>query len=354
MPRAAGADDRQAGLLERPGDRVEDGHQDRDQRQRDHQADEQQVPAAGGRVGRDRHGHQPQDGRAQDEAEDEQDPTERRPAEDEHGDAGHGIERDPLGGEGQPQQDADHRQHDPERPRTAPATGPQRSEQGVRGDDEQPDVDVVHGDPALDEEHPVDQDEEAGQHRHIAATEQGPDQEEDQARHQGPGHDPGQAPGEGVAAGVDRCQRPVRGRDQDGLAIAARMGRVGVEGPRPGRERQPRVGVDRVGVRLDDVDRVARAIRCRAEQMDHAGRLVVEHPADVAGNPERRRQVRARLAIRLADLDDRYPLVGEGHVHGRLVDPGHLGHAPSGRVELDRVDDLARSPATRTTPRSHR
>ena len=52
--------------------------------------------------------------------------------------------------------DADDGHGDPERPRQRHDPGPDRREQRVGGDDEQPDVDVVHADPRLDEDHPVD------------------------------------------------------------------------------------------------------------------------------------------------------------------------------------------------------
>ena len=47
----------------------------------------------------------------------------------------------------------------------------------VRGDDEQPDVDVVHPDPRLDEEHPVDEDEQPDQPGDEPAAEQDPRQQ---------------------------------------------------------------------------------------------------------------------------------------------------------------------------------
>ena len=39
----------------------------------------------------------------------------------------------------------------------APPARPDGREERVGGDDEQPDVDVVHADPRLDEEHPVEE-----------------------------------------------------------------------------------------------------------------------------------------------------------------------------------------------------
>ena len=138
----------------------------------------------------------------------------------------------------------------------APPAGPQRGEQRVGGDDEQPDVDVVHPDPRLDEEHPVDDDEQADQPGDQAPAEQDPGEQIDERRRQRPGDDPGQPPGEGVRPGVDRRGRPGAVEQEQLLAIRRWVHRVEV-GP-PGRRheavRQPRIGVDRVAVRLDDVD----------------------------------------------------------------------------------------------------
>ena len=154
-------DDGEPGLLGRPGDRMEDGHEDRPERQGDHHRHEDVVRPARRPAGRHDHRHVAEDRRPEDQAEDQRDPPERRPAEDEDRDPGDRIQGDPLRGEAQAEQDPDQRERDPERPWTAPAARPERREQGVGGDDEQPDVDIVHPDPALDEEHPVDEDEDA-------------------------------------------------------------------------------------------------------------------------------------------------------------------------------------------------
>ena len=158
--------------------------------------------------------------------------------------------------------------------------------------------------------------------------------------HQRPGQDAGQAPGERVVPGVDRRQRPAGRRDEDRLPVAARVVAVRVERPGRGAEWQASIGKDRVAVGLDHVDRVARAIRGAAQDVDHPGRLVEDHPSDVAGHRDGRVEVRPRLAVRLAELDQPEAIVAEGDVQRRLVDAGDLGHAAGRGVEPDAGDDV--------------
>ena len=128
-----------------------------------------------------RHGdrHVAEDAGERDQPEDRQDPAERAPGEDQQGEAADGIERHPLAREGEAEQDADDGHRHPERPSGPPPAGPERGEHRVGGHDEQADVDVVHADPRLDEEHPVGQHEEPGQDRHEPASEQDPQQQVD-------------------------------------------------------------------------------------------------------------------------------------------------------------------------------
>ena len=145
-------------------------------------------------------------------------------------------------------------------PRHAPPARPHGGEQRVGSDDEQPDVGVVHADPRLDEEHPVDQDEDGHEPGHEPSPEQDPREEVQADRHQDTGDDPGQAPGEGMRADVDGRGLPVGAEDQELLAIGG--GVVGLDVHRPGGRLQAGgelgVGVDRVrgwlAMGFDDVD----------------------------------------------------------------------------------------------------
>ena len=198
--------DGQAGLLVGPGDRVEHGDQHEHQGDRDHEPGEEQVATAGDRLLGHGQGHITKHGRTQHERTDEQDPAERRATQDEHDHPGERVQADPLGGESEAEQETDQREDQPEGPGSAPAPRPQWGEQGIGGHDEQPDVDIIHGDPRLDEEHPIGQRQQRRQHRDVAPSEEQPDEQEQERSHERPGEHAGQAPGEGMVADVDRAQ----------------------------------------------------------------------------------------------------------------------------------------------------
>ena len=90
-----------------------------------------------------------------------------------------------------PSSSADDRHRQPERGAAPPPAGPDRGEDRVGRDDEQADVDVVHADPRLDEEHPVEDDEQRDEPRHEPPPEEDPRQQVEQGRRQGAGDDPG-------------------------------------------------------------------------------------------------------------------------------------------------------------------
>ena len=121
--------------------------------------------------------HVAEDRRDPDQPEDRQDATERAPDQDQQEQGPDRIGGDPFAREGEAQQDADDRHRDPERRPSLPPARPDRREDRVGGDDEQADVDIVHPDPGLDEEHPVGDDEQADEAGHEAAPEEDPGQE---------------------------------------------------------------------------------------------------------------------------------------------------------------------------------
>ncbi len=84
---------------------------------------------------------------------------------------------------------------------------PDRREERVRGNDEEPDVDVVHADPRLDEGHAVGEGEDADEDRDRPAPEEDPGQHVQETRRQGPEDDARQPPRERVVADVDRGGR---------------------------------------------------------------------------------------------------------------------------------------------------
>ena len=255
--------------------------------------------------------------------------------------AGDRVQADPLRGEGQSQQEPDDGQDDPERPRPSPAPQPERGEQGVGGHDEQADVDVVHRDPRLDEEHPVDEDEDGGDDRDLAAPEEDPGQQEDEAGHERAGDDPRDPPGEGVVAGVDRGERPVGGRDEDRLPVAARVIAVRVERPRLRREGQAGVGEDRVPVGLDDVDRRRRPVGVRPRTWTIWVGFVEEHPPDLAGHPER--LVEPRPVLRPVSGRRTIAIRSSPRVTYRLglSTPVDRREVEGAGLRVDRVDELA-------------
>ena len=115
--------DREAHLVVRPGDRVEDRGDHADERQRDHDQQEREVAEALALGHGDR--EVAQDGRDPDHPQDRHDPTERTPDEDQQDERPDGVGRHPLRGEAQAQQEPDHGHRQPERPATR-ATSPSR------------------------------------------------------------------------------------------------------------------------------------------------------------------------------------------------------------------------------------
>ena len=141
------------------------------------------------------------------------------------------------------------------RPRHQPVQSAAKTRVG--GDDEQADVDVVHADPRLDEEHPVGEDEQPDEAGDEAAPEEDPGEQVEQRRGQRPGDDARAAARRRRAT---RCRSPRTPRRASKTSSCWRsVGRVvGLKSARPGGRheavRQPGVGEDRVAVRLDDVD----------------------------------------------------------------------------------------------------
>ena len=150
LPTAAGAIDPESHLLVGPGDRVDHGDDHGEQGQGDHHQQECQVPEPGiaairGRRQADR--HVAEDAGDPDEPDDGQDATERAADQDQQQERADGVGGDPFGREGQSEQDADEWHRHPERGAALPPAGPDRREDRVGRDDEQPDVDIVHADP---------------------------------------------------------------------------------------------------------------------------------------------------------------------------------------------------------------
>ncbi len=204
------------------------------------------------------------------------------------------VERHPLRGEREAQEDADRGHRDPERAAPPPGAGPDRREQRVRRDDPETDVRVVHPDPRLDEEHPVGDREDPDENRDLAATEEDPGEEVEQPGHQGAGDDARQPPRERMLADFDAGHPAVAGEREDLLSIVGRIRLRDVDRQGGGLERQWGVGEDGVGVRLDHVDRPAVAARGGPEDVDHLGCLVVGDPRPLrraaessAGGPAR-------------------------------------------------------------------
>ena len=227
---------------------------DGDQGQRDHDQQEREVPKTGRFWDADR--HIAQDAGDTDEADDRQDPSECAADKDQQDERPDGIDRHPLAGQGEAQQHADDRHRQPESGPSPQPARPEGGEQRVRRDDEQPDVDVVHADPRLDEEHPVGDDEERQQAGHEPAPEEDPGEQVEQPGRQGTGDDAGEPPREGMGPDVDRGRRATPRKDQQLLAIHGRIVRLDVRGPGRRHESvgQARVGVDGVAMRLHDVD----------------------------------------------------------------------------------------------------
>ena len=296
--------DREPHLVVRPGDRVEDVDHDRRAGQRDHDHDERQVAEPG--PFRDDEREVAEDAGRDDQPEDDQHPAERAPGEDQDPDPADRVQRHPLRGQRESEAEPDQGHDDPERTAPLPVAGPERSEQRVRGEDAKRDVRVVHPDPGLDEEHPVDEGEDPDEDRDLSPPEQDPGQDVQQAGHRGAGEDAGDPPRERVLADLDADHLAARIEGQDLLAVVRRVALVRVHVDRDRVERQRRVGEDRarVAVGLDDVDRRAGPVGLDAEDVDHLGRLVVQDGRAAAGQWHRALPDRTVLG-RVAADDDR-------------------------------------------------
>ena len=282
-----------------------------------------------------RDGHVPEDGRGGGEAQHHHHAPERRPDEDQEADRPDRVEGDPLRGEAQAQQDADERHAHPEGSPPLPGARPDRREQGDRRDDEERRVRVVHRDPLLDEEHPVEQAEDPREDRHRAAAEQDSRQQEQQPGHERARDHARKSPGERVLADVDRGGLAIAAEHEQLLAVRGRLVDVDVRRPRGGLERQARVGEDAVPPRLHRVDGPARAVRRASERMHDLARIVDGDPADrgrhpdglvdgrrgaVGGEPDRgerlpRRRVDHRR-VESVNLDQAGRAAGKGDVAG--------------------------------------
>ena len=123
----------------------------------------------------------------------------------------------------------------------------------------EPDVGVVHPDPRLDEEHPVDEGDDRDEDADRPAAEQDPGEQVQEARHRGAREDARQPPGELVVPDVDARDLAGRGERQDLLAVVGR----GVAASSPSPRRTGRTGAAasaNTACRgaLDDVDRRGR------------------------------------------------------------------------------------------------
>ena len=301
---------------------MEDGHDHRYQGQRDHDEHEQEVGARGGRLACLRRGRGepaiPEHDGDRDQAQDRDHPTESGSDEDQEPDRGDRVGRHPLARKGEAEEQPDRRHQDPEGSAPLPRSRPEPGEQDVRRHEEEPHVHVVHGDPRLDEEHPVGQREDGDENADRAPPEEDPREEEDEPGGQRARDDTGQAPAELVIADVDAGHRTRCVEGEDRLPVGGRIGRGDIGRPGGRRERQARVGIDRVAVRLDDVDRRARAVRGRAEDVDHDRRRIERHALDLAGHGDRRLHRGRPHVGALRELDDRDGLAGRDEQAGRV------------------------------------
>ena len=161
--------------------------------------------------------------------------------------------------------------HDPP---PSPDAEVDRCEEGRGDDDERRHVRVVHGDARVGERHPFDQDEHRGDDRDTPAPEQDAREQIDGARHERAHDHTGEAPCQRVRADVDAGDRSSGRQRQQVLAIVGRTLRLIVEDERRRVEGEPCIGEDRVGMRLDDVHRLATPVGRLAEGMDEVARSV--------------------------------------------------------------------------------
>ncbi len=328
---------------------MEDVDHRRHQRQPDHDDQERQV--ADPLPLRDADRHVAEDARDADEPQDRDRPTEGAAGEQQQHQRPDGIGRDPLRCERETEQHADHRHRHPERGPAAPPARPDRGEDRVRGHDEQPDVDVVHPDPRLDEEHPVEQHERGDDPRDEPPPEQDPGEEVQAGGHEHARDDARQTPGERVRADVDAHVGAVRAEHEQLLAVVAGVARLHVHGPgrRLHLDRQGRIRVDRVlRVRLDDIHRpraVGPAVRHVAQDVDLLARVVVRDAAAETGQrvrPQVSGSVHGRVATDGDDLVPRLDGVAGGHVQLRIADVQDHRHPVRAAGHRDAGHDPAR------------
>ena len=324
-----GARDGDPDLLDGPGDRVEDSHCGGHEGDPDHDREEGEV-SAGGLAGGHRDGHVAEHRGDQAESQDDHHASEGRPDEDQETDRRQRVEGDPFRREAQTQQDADERHPDPEGASPSPGTCPDRGEQGDGRDDEERRVRVVHPDPLLDEEHPVQQAEDAGQDRHRPPPKQDPGKEEEEAGHQRARDDARQPPRERVLADRDAGGLPVRGEHEELFSVGGGKVRVDVRRPGGRREWEARVGEDAVPPRLHGVDGPCRPVRRPAQRVDDLAGRIHGHPADRAGHPDGLVDDRGRPIGRQADRGKRAS--GRRVEHWR-IEPIHLHQARGPRLQ---------------------
>ncbi len=165
-----------------------------------------------------------------------------------------------------------------------------------------------------------------------------------------------------MAADVDRTVSPVRSQGEDLLAIGRRVARVRIHHDRRRREVKGRVGIDRIAVRLDDVDRGCRlgpssgragerraacarkgrvGCRSRAQRMDHLGCPVVRHPRCPAGHLDRAGHCRSPVGGEGHDRDRRPARGRDRHVELVGVNPGDQRHATRRSADRNRLDRRA-------------
>ncbi len=217
-------------LLRGPRDRMEHRHHGGDQGEGDHDREKGEV-ATRGVAGGHRDGHVPEHGRDDRETQHHHHAPERRPDEDQEADRPDRVEGDPLRGEAKAQQDADERHTDPECSAPLPGARPDRREQGDRRDDEERRVRVVHRDPLLDEEHPVEQAEDPREDRHRPAAEEDSGQQEEQPGHERARDHARESPRERVLADVDRGGLAIAAEHEQLLAVRRRLIDVDVRRP---------------------------------------------------------------------------------------------------------------------------
>ena len=322
--------------------------EDRGDDQGEHDQQEPVIPAALAR------GHGDRDvakSRGQHhEAHDEQQASERAPGEAQHPETTDRVRGNPLRGEREAEEAPDQRHPERERdpmPSAVARVEPQRREDRVRGDDPQAHVRVVHADPALGEQHAVHERDHPDHDRDGAAPEQEPREDVHEQRHQDAGDHAGHAPRIGVPPDLDRSDLAAGVEGEQLLPIRGRVLLVLVQHHHRGHVGQGRVGVDRIRVRLDDVDRVRayRAGRCRhrALDVDHSrGEVVVGTPGPGTGQDVGAVDPRRCVALRDDDRELGAFLGRDGRVQRVVLDVVDTHDPADGAAHVQRLRDRAR------------